>query len=273
MGITEIGKGFIVCLLQTNSDSQVITQVALFSLIPFSLTFAFVIFIFYRQNRESQIRKQHAELEMRALRAQMNPHFIFNCLNSIYHCLKTDRTKEAGDYLNKFAFLTRRILENSFEQRIPLDEEINLLKAYLDLEILRSKNKFSYQLQVDEGLDAENVLIPMLLIQPFIENSIWHGFEKIENNGLISIKIHTDEKQLLLEVKDNGRLPSGDKKQQLIEGKKSSYGTQIVQDQLHAIEKIEKKKAGYTYQNNYSPEGEYTGREVKVFLPLLHRFE
>lgn len=268
MGRIVFGKEFIVYLLQTNSDSQIITQVALFSLIPFSLTFAFVIFIFYRQNRESQIRQQHAELEMRALRAQMNPHFIFNCLNSIYHCLKTDRTKEAGDYLQKFAFLIRRILENSSQQQISLDEEINMLKAYLDLEILRSNNKFSYELHVDAQLDTEDISVPMLLIQPFIENSIWHGFEQVEAGGLITIRIYGLQEKLYFDVTDNGRLPSGIKNSQTLAGKKHSYGTQIVNNQLLAIEKIEKKKAGYAYEDTYSESGEYSGRSVKVFIPM-----
>lgn len=261
-----------IYLLQATSDSRLITQVALYSLIPFSLTFSFVIFIFYRQNREAQIRKQHSELEMRALRAQMNPHFIFNCLNAIYRSIRNNDNELAGKYLLKFAFLTRRILENSSQNQISLEEEIDILKAYLDLEQMRTNEVFSYELTVDESLDIEFISVPMLLIQPFIENSIWYGFDSLESGGLISIHIYSNENQLRFDIVDNGSKSLQKESQPVMAGKRNSYGTQIVADQLQAIQKLEKKKAGYTFQDLQSSNGAYNGRAVHVYLPLIKTF-
>ena len=112
---------------------------------------------------------------MTALRAQMNPHFIFNSLNSIENFIMQNKERQASDYLNKFARLIRIILENSFHDLITVSQDLEALQLYVDLEQFRFHNKFSYQVCIDKELTEDNYRIPPLLIQPFVENAIVHG--------------------------------------------------------------------------------------------------
>jgi LytS/YehU family sensor histidine kinase len=258
---------FSSLLLQIQQE-ELVTRVALFSLMPFLLAFAFIFFIFYRQNRESQLRKTQLDLELRALRAQMNPHFMFNCLNSIYHTIQKGQNKEAGDYLMTFSYLMRRVLENSFDQWISLDEDIKMLSAYMDLEQLRISRPFTYSVVVDESLDQENTAVPMLLVQPFIENSIWHGFSS-KDGGHITINIHARGRQLIYEILDNGVEGTGNSelhKENV--GKRKSLGTALVREQLAAISELEKEKSHFTSESIMFSDGSYAGKKVQVFLPL-----
>jgi LytS/YehU family sensor histidine kinase len=250
-------------------DSQQITQIALYTLIPFAVSFSFIVFVFYRQNRENEIRKGLVELELKALRAQINPHFIFNCLNSIYFSIKEGDTEKAGAYLLKFSFLTRRILELSGKGWITLNEEIEMLRAYLELEQLRKENRFAYSFQIDTNLDLDNVKVPMLLIQPILENSIWHGFSNNTVDAALTVSITSEHNYLAFMVEDNGALSrstTGD----LDTIKKKSMGTSLVQEQLSAIELIEKKRCEMVTTHKVDSGENYCGRNVRVSIPLIN---
>ncbi|MBJ7882804.1 tetratricopeptide repeat protein [Gelidibacter salicanalis] len=130
------------------------------------------------ERQKSQFDTVVAETELKALRAQMNPHFIFNSLNSIGDYYARNDKDSANKYLSEFAKLMRLTLENSEKKEIPLIEDVNLLKLYLEVESKRMVDKFSYEIKLDPALDPENVLVPPLILQPFIENSIWHGIAK-----------------------------------------------------------------------------------------------
>ncbi len=125
------------------------------------------------QKLESQ--KQFSELEMQALRAQMNPHFIFNCLSSINRFILKNRIEEASDYLTKFSRLIRMVLNNSKRSFISLEDELETLRLYLDMEKLRFKDSFNYSFTYNNSIEVSNIFIPPLLLQPFAENAIWHG--------------------------------------------------------------------------------------------------
>jgi LytS/YehU family sensor histidine kinase len=131
--------------------------------------------VIYRSRRESDFRRRETELklskaegELKALRAQINPHFIFNCLNSIHHFIQVQEPKQASDYLIKFSQLIRYVLESSAKKWVSLEEELDANKIYLDLERLRRQEDFSFDFKIDEGISPSTYLIPPMLIQPFL---------------------------------------------------------------------------------------------------------
>ncbi len=151
-----------------------------------------------------ELLQQQTELEMKALRAQMNPHFIFNCLNSINRFIIQNEAEKAADYLTKFAKLIRIVLENSGNPFITLGEEMNCLRLYMDLEAIRFERPFEYEIE-SNGIDMDAVLIPSLIIQPFVENAIWHGLiNNINIQGIIRINIYLENEVLKCEISDNG---------------------------------------------------------------------
>ncbi|MEO0899490.1 MAG: histidine kinase [Bacteroidota bacterium] len=155
--------------------------------------------------RESAFQKTLTELELKALRAQMNPHFIFNCMNSINRLILEDKNDQASRTLSKFSKLVRQILEHSERKTISLKEELDMLETYIQLEVQRFKNKIQYEIKVDPDLDSEDIELPSMVLQPFIENAIWHGLmHKEEGEGKISIQIEEKDGMLHCIIEDNG---------------------------------------------------------------------
>ncbi len=154
--------------------------------------------------KSSQFKRQLSELEMKALRAQMNPHFIFNCMNSINRMIMSGEGDDASRYLTKFAKLIRLMLENSENPTVSLEDELAMLEAYIQLESLRFKGKITYQISVDDSVDQENTLLPSMVLQPFIENAIWHGLMHKEGEGYIKIFIGEEDNVLKCVIEDNG---------------------------------------------------------------------
>ncbi len=150
------------------------------------------------------IGQMNQELEKRMLRAQMNPHFIFNSLNSIQYLINTDDKKNALKYLSKFAKLLRQVLESSINISLSLKEEIQLLKIYVELESLRFDNSFKYTFTVDKNLDVEEYEVPMLLVQPYIENAIIHGLMPKEGEKKLKIIFNDKDEYIECIIEDNG---------------------------------------------------------------------
>lgn len=173
------------------------------------------------------------DLKYKALRAQMNPHFIFNCLNSIQNFILENDAKSANNYLNRFAHLIRGSLNSSDEKNHTLDQEIHLLENYLELEKLRFKNKFKYSIEVDPGLDLYETVIPPLLTQPIVENAIIHGMKYKTSGGLIEISFHKKDYQLIIKIKDNGPgIYQLDKDEEQFKMQYKSLGMNISQKRL-----------------------------------------
>jgi LytS/YehU family sensor histidine kinase len=187
------------------------------------------------QNRQKQAAlQQHVtELEMQALRAQMSPHFIFNCLSSINRFILKNETEAASDYLTKFSRLIRMVLTNSKNSFISLEDELEMLRLYLDMERLRFKNSFDYSIAFNNSLDVGNIYIPPLLLQPFAENAIWHGLMHKEGHGLLNIELSVDNKLLTCIITDNGigRIRAAEIKSKSVH-KQKSMGLQITRDRL-----------------------------------------
>ena len=149
--------------------------------------------------------KKLGELEMQALKAQINPHFVFNCLNSIKGFIYDRDFKQADKYLDKFSELLRSTLDNSSSSIISLQDEINYLDNYLQLEKLRFDDRFEYFIKVDTNVDTNEALVPAMLLQPYVENAIRHGIGHLENKkGIITISVRKEQKQLICEIEDNG---------------------------------------------------------------------
>ena len=222
-------------------------------------------FVFYKRNRDIRTQKNEAELqsqvtntEMTALRAQMNPHFIFNSLSSIADYIRSNQTKIAADFTDEFAHLMRTVLENSKRTNIPLADDLKALEIYMQLERSRLQNKFDYHIQVDESIDQENTLVPPLILQPLVENSIWHGVVPKDDNGRIDIYIRQKDNMLNCIVDDNG---VGIKESAPSEEKKS-LGMKITKARIDIINKLKNAGASMHVANKK------VGVRAEVKLPL-----
>jgi len=186
--------------------------------------------------RQTAINKQIAEIRMIALRGQMNPHFIFNSLNSIQHFITTRDKEEALNYLSKFSKLIRKILENSRENTVSISNELQLLELYIQLEQLRFSNKFDYHIAIDEKIDKENTEIPPLLIQPYIENAILHGLINKNEKGDLWLSLERNNGLLICKIEDNGIGRA--RAQEIEQGKVSrhkSLGIKVTEERISGL--------------------------------------
>ena len=188
--------------------------------IIYSLIFGIILtglaaFFFYRSNQQQKLANNL--LALKSLRSQMNPHFIFNALNSVNNFIAKSDERSANRYLSEFSTLMRSVLENSEEDFIPLDKELELLEIYVKLEHSRFPDKFDYSINVDENLDVNSFQIPPMLLQPYIENAIWHGLRYKEEKGFLAINVRVKEtNRVEIQIVDDGigRKKSADLKTQ-----------------------------------------------------------
>lgn len=188
--------------------------------------------------KEAEFKRQVSELEMKALRAQINPHFLFNCMNAINLMIRKGDNENACLYLAKFSKLVRLILENAEASAVTLESEIALLESYIQLEELRLPGKISYSISVDESIGTQNTYLPSMILQPVIENAIWHGIVHKENDakGMIKVDVRQNEDRLLCTVEDNG--VGRDKAQQLRDKSllnNKSMGMKITEERLRLL--------------------------------------
>ncbi|ALJ06531.1 hypothetical protein APS56_15930 [Pseudalgibacter alginicilyticus] len=229
-------------------------------------------FILYKRKRDTLAQKQEAEFkalvsdtELKALRAQMNPHFIFNSLNSIGDYILKNDTTFAQDYLTRFAKLMRMSLENSEFKEIPLSEDLKFIELYLQVESKRLPDRFSYTVKIANDIDAENTLVPPLILQPFIENSIWHGFKSKDSNGHILVEIKKVDGILVCSVDDNG---SGRNQTGTESHNKKSMGITITENRIKILNK--QKNANGKLQIIDKPND--SGTRIEISLPLQTAF-
>ena len=229
----------------------------------------FVFIILYNKRKKSQFDKKVMDVEMKALRAQMNPHFIFNSLHSISRYVMENDKENTLEYLSKFANLMRLTLENSREQEVSLEKDLEALELYIQLEALRFKNSFSYSIEVDPQLDAEDTLIPPLLLQPFVENAIIHGVQDNEN-GLINISIKKEKNEMICcVIEDNGNGTNKSLMPEVSEQKKhKSLGKKIINERLNIINQIKKVKASVNIFDKKIIDSNSSGMRVELLLPL-----
>lgn len=175
-----------------------------FNYVLISSVVLMLIFLLFIVRAWYSIRKKNKKIALQSLRREMNPHFIFNSLNSVNQFIAQNNELEANKYLSSYSRLMRNIMENSNKDFTPLSTELEQLKEYLDLENMRFNDKFVYEIEVDESLDTDRILVPNMLIQPHLENAIWHGLRYKESEGLLKLSIKADGSHLCVRIEDNG---------------------------------------------------------------------
>jgi ligand-binding sensor domain-containing protein len=223
------------------------------------------------REKENAFRRKLAETEMAALRAQMNPHFIFNCLNSIKLYTEENDIGTASFYLTKFSRLIRRVLENSRSEKITLENELDALELYIQMEAMRFKEKVRYRIQVDEEIDLQFMCIPPLLLQPFVENAIWHGLMHKPEGGLIEIRLSVLEGDLLcVVIEDNG---IGRDRAAALKSKSAtqhkSLGMQVTSERIEAINHLYHIETKVGIEDLKDAQGRPCGTKVQLDIPMV----
>ena len=222
------------------------------------------------EKTQTDLKHKATELEMQALRAQMNPHFIFNCLSSINRFVLKNETEAASDYLTKFSRLIRMALNNSNKTFITLEDELATLKLYMDMERLRFKNSFDYNISFTNSIDTDNVYVPPLLLQPFVENAIWHGLMHKEGQGRLEIELCIEDKTLTCTMTDNG---IGRKKAAVLKSKSAekqkSLGLQITHERLALLNLNMNEQTSFNFEDIIDDEGNDAG--TRVILKIRYR--
>lgn len=222
--------------------------------------------------KTAKVDQQFAELELQALRSQMNPHFVFNSLTSIQYFIQESDLDEADEYLAKFGKLMRLFLESSKTKYIPLDQEIKLLKAYIEMEQLRFEEKFEIVFIVENNVPLHYASVPSLLIQPFVENAINHGLFHKKEKGLLQLTFEKKEAAIItVTLTDNGigRKQANKIKEKSIRSYKSR-GLEIVEERLKAINRTENINIQYTIEDLEHDLGKSFGTRVILQIPILH---
>jgi LytS/YehU family sensor histidine kinase len=226
---------------------------------------------FRSQQRIAAMNHTISELNQTNLRQQMNPHFIFNTLNSIqYYVFQNDKIA-SNNYMTKFASLIRKTLENSRHTEISIKEELDALRLYLELEELRFKEKFEWTIRVDEDIDTLAYKIPTMLVQPYVENAITHGLMNKENGkGLLNVELQFQKDHILCTVEDNGigRARAMEIKQQK-NNNHQSMGTNITESRLKLVNELYGKQMNVIYTDLMDDIGEPAGTKVEINIPII----
>ncbi|WP_422082467.1 histidine kinase [Ulvibacterium sp.] len=222
-----------------------------------------------RERKKHELRLTLVELERKTLRAQMNPHFIFNALNGIRKTVKEGKLSKLDDYITNFSTLMRLTLDLTRNENILLSKEIRYIENYVTLSNTKSKHKIDLIVQCESDIDLEETFIPSMMLQPVVENSIVHGFTDDQKEKSITIKIErsTDTKQLILIIEDNGIGISGAKSKGGPEKGHQSYATQILHERLKLLNQIRKKDHGFEITIRDVADKTRTGALVTIKIP------
>jgi len=257
-------------------------------------TLVYFIYHFINKNREQQIQaisleselkiqqlksdkanaefqRSLADISLTALRSQMNPHFIFNCLNSIKLYTTQNDNVAAAEYLTKFSRLIRLVLENSRKVKVQLRSELESLQLYIEMEAMRFKEKLQYTIHVEKDVETDYIEMPPLLLQPYVENAIWHGLMHKDEGGRIDIDVglNIDKSLLQISITDNGigRTKSAELRSKTA-SKHKSYGMEVTSERIALINQIYKTGADVTIHDLIDVDGNSTGTKVIIQIPV-----
>ncbi|MEP6464768.1 MAG: tetratricopeptide repeat protein [Parafilimonas sp.] len=219
--------------------------------------------------QKEEIIRINALLELKALRAQMNPHFIFNCMSSIQECMLTGRIDDANSYLTKLSRLLRMVLNYSDEETISLDKELQILTLYLQLEKVRLKNNFEFVIDMDEEIISEELLVPALFLQPFAENAIWHGLVNKSSDRKLSINGVIKHDLLCFYIIDNGIGRKESEKLKADTAKHLSKGISLMEQRFAIINRTQHEYARFLIHDLYDDHHNAKGTCVEIQLPLI----
>ena len=241
-----------------------------------SIVIVVVVFIFYmflmleakllkeRRDRNLQV----SNLEARAYRAQMNPHFIFNALNGIQTVKILGGEKEFNNYITSFAKLIRNTIEMSSVDRISVAEEVKYITNYIELQGLRLEEKIDLEFNIDPRIDQNEVYLPCMMLQPIVENSIVHGIIPKAESGKITIDLIQEGEMLRLCVTDNGIGREAAAKQKEKYAKHKSFATKIMRDRINIFNHYNEKKLRFLIEDLFQSNGNAAGTKVTLFVPL-----
>jgi len=223
-----------------------------------------------QKHYRTDLERKNIDIEQRLLRTQMNPHFIFNSLNSINSFITDNNSDSAQSFLSKFARLMRYILENSRKTYVPVEDEINTLELNMQLEQLRFDNKFDFEINVDEKIDQEYTFIPPMLIQPFIENAIIHGIAGMTGRGRIKVEIKPEGKLMQCTIEDNGigRKKAMEIKRKSDSKKHRSLGMKVTQERLDILNEKNKGEVSVKIIDLKDESGNPRGTKVELRIPF-----
>jgi LytS/YehU family sensor histidine kinase len=245
-------------------------QIAIFLVIAMSLIIA------HRRNKKKKQvddikhRLQLSEFESRLLRSQMHPHFVFNALNSINNLILRDESEKASNYLVKFSQLLRRQLRFSTEQEISLEDELETVRLYLIVEELRFSESFTWSIEVDPLMNPNNLAVPPMILQPYVENAIWHGL--LPKNGEKKIKIMVEDyslNQILIRIQDNGIGMAASAELTPKYKEHRSFGMEMGERRLQLLN-ADGLSARVDVVHLNSQNNTPMGTEIKLYLPLRH---
>jgi tetratricopeptide (TPR) repeat protein len=232
------------------------------------ILFAFLLYFLYRQFQLNNDKK-FLSMEQRILRSQMNPHFLFNALNAIkLYIIKNDQNN-AINYLNKFSKLIRNILETSAQKEITLQEELETVMLYMNIENIRFNNSIEFTVEIDEKLDTSQIKIPSLILQPFLENALWHGLSLKEGNKSLKLGVQkVTEGSVNITIEDNGigRVAASEIKENRIL-KRRSYGIAITRERLAIFSKTFQNRFAINMQDLFNSDGSSAGTLVTLNIP------
>lgn len=243
-------------------------QYLLAGLVCLLIIILIIVYLFIRQNR-LRADHQRIQLEQKLLRTQMNPHFIFNSLNSIQQFIMKLQNEQAELYLSKFSKLIRNLLESNTKESLTVREEVEMLNAYLEMESLRFGATFSYSVHVDKQIDTAGTHIPHLMLQPFIENAIWHGLLPNHDNRVLQVNIEYDtNKTIKCTVDDNGiGREISMKRQDTL--RKKSLALSFVQQRLDLIRETYNIAGSISFTDKKNTNNESLGTRVVIILPII----
>lgn len=224
-----------------------------------------------KQQKDFERKVEISKIELKALRSQMNPHFVFNSLNSIQHYIFNSKSDEAVKYLNKFAKLMRVILNNSDKPTVAIEDDLEALKLYLELEQMRFEDKFEYKIEIDDNVDLDYDVMPPMLLQPYVENAILHGLTPKKEKGLLHIRISSENNFIVCTITDNGigRKKSAEIKRTMPGNKHKSLGMKITEERLRILNEISQSEHSVQITDLENEDGSALGTKVELYVPIL----
>ncbi len=278
-GEGEISKDETIATLQEEltkykDEANQVEMVVLGSLVPLAIVFVFLFFVVYRSRRERAIRRAQFELElarsgmeMKALRSQVNPHFIFNCLASIQYFISSNNNTQAKYYLVQFSSLIRRILENSTEKMVSVKDDIDPLVKYVEMEKLRLADAFTFELIVSDEIDQDYTFIPPLIIQPIVENAIWHGVSNHKGNPVIEVELtKVDENGIRCAVR-NPISEEVELRPARNPDKKKSLGLSLIRERIDLLNNLYERNDSLEMRDLEMDGKSYRVKEVSLVIP------
>lgn len=240
------------------------------SIIILILSIVFLVYLYYQKKttKKYKLKLKLYNLELKALRAQMNPHFIFNSLNNFQSLYILEGERSANNFLSKFSFFIRKTLEISNKDNVTLNEEIEFIKSYIEVESLKNNININFQLKADDNLQMNNITIPVMILQPIVENSILHGLLPSKNKKEIKMNIAKLNNSIQITIEDNGVGINYKKKDELKDHK--SYATKIIKDRIKILNSLYKKESyKISIEDLNKTCSSKSGTKVTLTIPML----